>query len=305
MGLRKRGKQVQVELQSIKLSNATMSARACGPMDGPIVLCLHGFPDTALSYRHQEQEFAAAGYRVIVPTLPGYEPSSLSEDGRYFLPTLADTVLEFLDQVAPNQKVHIVGHDWGAYITFLCAVMQPERFMSATQMAVPHPIRMREALKRVPKQILNSWYIFFFQTPRLPEWRIKRKNFSFLEWIWRKWSPGWTWEEAAMADLKQTFSDDRVLAAALGYYRDTFDLKDDRSKRNLTLSETPNHVPTLGLAGQLDGCIDADVFAGALQDRDFPGGLKVEVVLGCGHFLHQEKPELVNPLILGWMKEHS
>ena len=294
-----------VNVKNITVGSATMSARFSGPEDGVPVLCLHGFPDTALSYRHQEAVFAAAGYRVIVPTLPGYEPGSLSEDGRYFLPDLADMILAFLDQVAPGQKVHIIGHDWGAYITFLCAIMAPDRFYCATQMAVPHPIRMREALKRVPKQILNSWYIFFFQLPRLPEWRIKRQNFSFLEWIWRKWSPGWAYEDEAMDDLKRAFSDDRVLDAALHYYRDTFDLKDERAQRNLDLSAQPNLVPTLGLAGALDGCIDAQVFAQALQERDFPGGLKVDVIDGCGHFLHQELPDVINPILLEWLKKHE
>lgn len=293
------------EIQVIELANATMSARVYGPQDGVPVLCLHGFPDTAFSFRHQVAPLVENGFRVIVPTMPGYEPSSLSPDGRYFLPPMAETILELLDQVAPDQKVHIVGHDWGAYVTFLCAIMAPERFLSATQMAVPHPIRMREALKRVPKQIKNSWYIFFFQLPGLPERLIKRKNFAFLEWIWRKWSPGWAWEGEAMDDLKRAFSDDRVLDAALRYYRDTFALKDPRAQRNLDLSLQENKVPTLGLAGKLDGCIDAAVFAGALQERDFPNGLKVEVIAGAGHFLHQEKPAVVNPILLDWLKTHS
>lgn len=292
-------------VQSIAVGAATMSARFVGPEGGVPVICLHGFPDTALSYRYQEQALADAGYRVIVPTLPGYEEGSLTDDGRYFLPTLADMILALLDEVAPDQKVHIVGHDWGAYITFLCAIIDPDRFLSATQMAVPHPIRMREALKVTPKQILNSWYIFFFQTPRLPEWRVKRKNFSFLEWIWRKWSPGWQWDVEAMDDLKRAFSDDRVLGAALSYYRDTFDLKDERAQRNLALSAQPNHVPTLGLAGALDGCIDAQVFKGAMQERDFPGGLSVQIIDGCGHFLHQELPDVINPILLDWLKSHD
>ncbi len=293
------------EIQQIQLSSATMSAQIAGAADGVPVLCLHGFPDTALSFRHQVGPLVEAGYRVIVPTMPGYEPSSLTGDGRYFLPTLAETVLALLDKLAPGQKVHIVGHDWGAYVTFLCAIMAPERFLSATQMAVPHPIRMREALKRVPKQIKNSWYIFFFQLPGLPERLIKRKDFAFLEWIWRKWSPGWVWEPEAMADLKRAFSDDRVLDAALRYYRDTFALSDPRAQRNLDLSEQENHVPTLGLAGKLDGCIDARVFADALQARDYPGGLQAELIDGAGHFLHQERPDLVNPLLLGWLAAHQ
>ncbi len=295
----------QLTNHAFQLDHATMSATIAGPDDGVPVLCLHGFPDTALSYRHQIAPLVEAGYRVIVPTMPGYEPSSLSADGRYFLPDMAEMMLALLDQVAPAQKVHIVGHDWGAYVTFLCAIMAPERFLSATQMAVPHPIRMREALKRVPKQIKNSWYIFFFQTPRLPERLIKRKNFAFLEWIWRKWSPGWTWEAEAMDDLKRAFSDDRVLDAALRYYRDTFALSDPRAQRNLDLSQQPNTVPTLGLAGKLDGCIDAQVFAQALQERDFPNGLQVELIEGAGHFLHQERPDLVNPLLLAWLKSHD
>ena len=108
---------------------------------GPIVLCLHGFPDHARSYRHQLGPIADAGYRAIAPTLRGYEPRSQPKDGAYQMSCLAEDVVGWIDDLGED-KVHLVGHDWGAVVGYAAAALAPERFHSLTTIAIPHVGRL-------------------------------------------------------------------------------------------------------------------------------------------------------------------
>ena len=103
----------------------------------PLVLCLHGFPDNADTYRFQMPALAAAGYRVVAPMLRGYEPSSQPADGDYSLSSLAQDVIAWLDDLGED-RVYLVGHDWGAAISYVAAALAPERFLSIATIAVPH-----------------------------------------------------------------------------------------------------------------------------------------------------------------------
>ena len=139
----------------------TFSAQAMG--DGPVVLCLHGFPDNAGSYRHQLSALAEAGYRVISLTLRGYEPSSIPADVDYAMDTISTDILAVIDNLDTG-PVHLVGHDWGAAVAYVTVAAAPERFKSLTVMAVPHAGRFAREGLRIPKQLRLSWYMGFFNT---------------------------------------------------------------------------------------------------------------------------------------------
>lgn len=130
-----------VILADLKLANGALSFSAHGlGLDdnarGPVVLCLHGFPDNARSFRFQLPALAAAGYRAVAPTLRGYEPSSQPADGDYSLEALGRDVLAWVDGLA-EKKVHLIGHDWGAAVAYVAGALAPERFHSLTTIAVP------------------------------------------------------------------------------------------------------------------------------------------------------------------------
>ncbi len=275
----------------------TFSAQAMG--DGPIVLCLHGFPDNAGSFRHQLPALAEAGYRAISLTLRGYEPGAIPADCDYTMETTATDILAVIESLDTG-PVHLIGHDWGAAVAYVATSAAPERFKSLTVMAVPHAGRFAREGLRIPKQLRLSWYMGFFNIPWLSDWVVQRQDYAFIRKLWRDWSPGWQPEPGVLDSVIQTLSQPGVRSAALGYYRAALSIK------ALLVSAEEAHypvpVPTLALSGERDGCIASEVFEQLMVAQDFPKGLTFSRIAEAGHFLHQEQPEQVNREILDWLK---
>lgn len=266
---------------------------------GVPVILLHGFPDHARTFRFQLPALAETGYHAISPMMRGYEPSSQPIKSDYRLLSLASDVLAMIDELGAG-RVHLLGHDWGAVISYLVAAKAPEKLLSLTTIAIPPPGRLlREGLWRYPSQFLKSWYMLFFQLPGLAEYVLEYRNWAFLEWLWRRWSPGWKLPADEMRAVKQTFQQPGVKQAALAYYRDMLSiwpLNDTVS--TLKSFDAKIRVPTLALTGAYDGCMDTRLHEVLMRPTDFPAGLTVTRIKEAGHFLHQERPEEVNHLIL-------
>jgi pimeloyl-ACP methyl ester carboxylesterase len=291
--------------KSITLRNGPLEFSALEMGSGPLVLCLHGFPDCARSYRHQLPALAEAGYRAVSVTLRGYEPSSLSAQSSYTLAELAGDVVACLDQLGV-ERAHLVGHDWGAAISYAVGAKAPARFKSLTVMAVAHPGRFIAEIAKHPRQLRLSWYMAFFQLRGLSDYIVKRKDFAFIKKLWRDWSPGWDYPQEEMEYLIDELSQPGVLRAALGYYRAALSPKALLQGKEARESEKLSvPVPTLALTGVRDGCIDSNVFQKMMYQEDFPQGLEVRQISDAGHFPHQEQPEVVNALLLDWLQKHD
>ncbi len=270
---------------------------------GEIVVCLHGFPDDSGTFRHQLPALAAAGYRVIAPTLRGYEPSSQPDDGDYSLATLARDVLAWIDDLGAD-RVHLFGHDWGAAITYTAGALAPERFQSLTTIAVPHAARLTAALRKVPSQLRKSWYMSFFQIRGLSDRRVERDDWALVRRLWKTWSPGHDLSDDEWVDLRATFEAPGVKQAMLAYYRQNASpliLMGIRKPEAMRLTSVP--VRTLAITGADDGCMDTRLWDLAFHADDFPAGHRVERIEGAGHFTHLERPDEVNRLVLDWIAE--
>src|SRR5664279_1896402 len=134
-----------------------------GPEDGPLALCLHGFPDTPHTWRHLLPRLADAGYHAVAPYLRGYAPTSVPEDGRYDTGTLALDACALHEALGGDGDAVIIGHDWGAMMTYGGAAFQPDRWRIAVTATVPPQRSMGERFFAFD-QLHRSWYIFFFQT---------------------------------------------------------------------------------------------------------------------------------------------
>ena len=286
----------------LEANGLRFSARSEGT--GTVVLCLHGFPDHAGSFRFQARALAEAGYRAVLPTLRGYEPSSIPPDGDLHIVRMAEDVIGWIDDLGA-ERVHLVGHDWGAVIAYAAAALAPERFHSLTTLAIPHPGRLQAGIRKVPSQLRNSWYMMFFQLRGLSDWVVERNDWAFIERLWRDWSPGWTLPAEELAEVKRTLAQPGVKRAALGYYRAMADRRSEAGRRTLELLERRIEVPTLALTGAKDGCMDSRLHDLVMHEEDFPAGLVVRRFDDAGHFLHQEAPEAVNEVLLGWLAEHG
>lgn len=129
---------VEQSVEQIAFEHGGLRFSALANGEGPVVLCLHGFPDDLHSFRHQLPVLANAGYRAISLALRGYEPASIPENGDYTVESLASDIVAIVDQLG-SDPVHLIGHDWGAAVAYTAAAAAPERFESLITMAVPHP----------------------------------------------------------------------------------------------------------------------------------------------------------------------
>ncbi|MEN8183669.1 MAG: alpha/beta fold hydrolase, partial [Myxococcota bacterium] len=222
------------DFEEIRLHASGLAFSALARGSGPVVLCLHGFPDCNRSFRFQLPALAEAGFRAIAPTLRGYEPSSQPADGDYHIVRMAEDVVGQVDDLG-GEPVHLVGHDWGAVIGYAAAVLAPDRFQSLATLAIPHPGRMRQAIRKLPGQLRNSWYMLFFQLRGLADRRLEVRDWALIEKLWRDWSPGWEPTPEELAQVKHTLAKPGVKKAALGYYRALFGLPSEASRQTAKL----------------------------------------------------------------------
>jgi len=261
--------------------------RAIDEGAGPLVMCLHGFPDHEGSFAAQRPALLDAGYRVVCPRLRGYEPSSQPGDGDYSVRAHAGDVLAWLDALGA-ERAHLVGHDWGSVIAQAVARLAPARLLSLTIAAVPPIPALFRALPRHPRQSYLSWYIGLFQTP-LAERALRRDDYALIERLWRSWSPTWRFEPGALEEAKSVFRLPGVPRAAIELYR--------QFARELPWWwRAPKlGVRTLALSGRHDGCIDPALFREAARE------VEVHLEIDAGHFMHRERPERVNAALLEWL----
>ena len=274
-----------------------LRALTWGSADAPIAVCLHGFPDTAYGWRKVAPALADAGWRVVAPFMRGYVPSSLPTDGSYHVGALMDDALRVLEAAGPTGRDVIIGHDWGAIAGTGLAAMPDSPFSKAVIMSVPPPAAFRPLGKvahpgrlaaLLPRQLMRSWYIAYFQLPWLPErsasWVVPR--------LWRQWSPGYRADEDLRHFDAAIGAPDRW-RAALGYYRAT--VRNTRpparyAELHKYWLEAPK-LPTLYLHGTDDGCATPDY--AHWVEKVLPDGSELATVENAGHFQHLEQPDLI------------
>lgn len=139
-----------------------------GPLDGPIVILLHGFPGSRRTWDDVSPLLEEAGARVIAFDQRGYSPGARPRRRRdYRAVDVTADVLALLDALGVA-RAHVVGHDWGGFVTWRLAAVAPDRLSGMTVLSTPHPTAMIRSMFS-SDQALRSLYIGFFQLPWLPE----------------------------------------------------------------------------------------------------------------------------------------
>jgi len=286
------------------LPNLRMSALAWGPADGRLILCLHGFPDSAHSWRYLGPRLAEAGYRVVAPFMRGYAPTEIPADEDYHIGALVSDALELHDALGAPDDAVLVGHDWGALAANTLAAYPDSPFRTVVSMAVP-PIpaisRSRFGLLRTVQmsliQLRMSWYIMYFQLPWAPE----RTLDSVIGRLWRDWSPRGADVSADVATTLAALPTPAHRVAAVGYYRAMVwpgGAESPYAALTAHMLESPR-IPMLYLHGRQDGAMQVG-YTEQLQDL-LPSGSRVETISGAGHFLQVDQPDAVVAAILNYL----
>lgn len=265
---------------------------------GPLALCLHGFPDSAWGWRRQLPALADAGFRAVAPFLRGYHPTALPPDGRYQTGALVADAVALHEELGGDGDAVILGHDWGAVAAYGAASYAEDRWRRVVAMAVP-PSQALAAGFLSYDQLKRSWYMFFFQSA-MADMAVAMDDLAFIDRLWADWSPGYDASED-LPRVKEALRPKGHLQAALGYYRAQFGTTphDPELAEFQRAAGSAPPLSTLYLHGRDDGCVG--VALGEQAGQALAEGSRVALVDDAGHFLHLERPDEVNHLVLEFL----
>ncbi len=261
---------------------------------GPdVALCLHGFPENRYSWRHQLPFLAGLGWHAVAPDLRGYGGTTRPA-GRaaYRMPHLVSDVADIFDALGARRRL-LVAHDWGALIAWQFAIERVRGLDGLIVMNVPHPAVFRRVLRRSPRQVGRSWYVFFFQLPVLPELLLGAAGARAVGQAFS----GMAVDKAAfppqvLAHYRKAASQPGALTAMINYYRANLLSLASRA-------ETPMlRTPTLMVWGEQDTALGLELTEGyAPYVADFT----LRRLPGVSHWVQQEAPDRVNAIIGEWL----
>jgi pimeloyl-ACP methyl ester carboxylesterase len=259
-----------------------------------LALLLHGFPELAFSWRYQIAALADAGYEVWAPNLRGYgESSKPPKVADYSMDRLLADIAALIDE-SGHGEVTLVGHDWGAVQAWMFAIRQVRPLRRLVIMNVPHPACMRRELRGV-RQLLKSWYIFFFQIPWLPEKLLCAREAKAVGDAFTKSAVDRSRFPDAVTDVyRQAALRPGAMRSMINYYRAAL-----RGGRRAASEQLPViDTPTLLVWGLEDVALSKETTDGT---DEFVADLTMRFLPGVSHWVQQEAPETVNAMVLAWL----
>ena len=252
---------------------------------GPLVLLLHGFPDSAHSWDAVRPVLAAAGYRAVSPFLRGYHPSAIPADGRYDVGTLGRDAAALIEALGESRAV-VVGHDWGAAAAYVVAGEAPQLVERLVTVAIPHPGSLRPS----PRLLWAGRHFLRFRLPWAAAF-LRRGDFAYVDELVRRWSPSWSVPPGETGEAKEALRPPGCAEAAIGYYR----------AARPPIPRALRHrirMPAAVFAGADDRLILPSDYVRSL--RLYTAGCEIITMPG-GHFMQREHPERFTSELLRWL----
>ena len=265
-----------------------------------LVILLHGFPEFWYSWRHQLPVLGES-YHVVSPDMRGYnlsdKPAGVENYGIELLVQDVVGLIRFFGK----DKAAIVAHDWGAGVAWALAQRHPEVVSKLAALQVPPAAAWKENFTL--RQFLSSWYMFFFQLPRLPEWWARTNDFARVERMYRETSfrPG-AFSDADIAAYKDALRQPGALTSAINYYRanvfrSLFRGRKSKSKE----SDGRIRVPTLFIYGELDVAVLPSTVRGLNRFVDAP--YRELRIPDSGHWVQNEAIDEVNAALMEFLND--
>jgi pimeloyl-ACP methyl ester carboxylesterase len=261
---------------------------------GPLVLLLHGFPESWRAWRHQIPALAQ-GRRVVAVDLRGYGDSDKPPRVADYAPDILSADVAALIQALGAETATVIGHDWGGAIAWGTALDHPKVVEKLVVVNCPHPRIFLRALSSNPAQMLRSWYMLFFQLPLLPELVLSRRVDSLI--VGSSTRPeAFTAEDRA--ELRAAFQTPGAARAAVNYYRAAFRAR--ATRRRVQEDARRIAAPTLLLWGDRDQALGRELTEG--MDPLFSGRFEQVHFPDASHWVCEEQPEAVNREILRFLR---
>ena len=274
----------EVARETLTVGGLTFDVTSAGPAEGPLVVLLHGFPQTGHCWRHQVPVLAEAGYHVVAPDQRGYSPGARPTGvAAYHSTELTADVLGIADLLGA-ERFHVVGHDWGATLTWQLAARHGDRLLTMTALSVPHPLAYSTALasEATDQQQRSSYFPAFREEGA--EHGMLADDATVLKMIYL--ASGLTEEESA--PYLEALRTPEALGAALSWYR--------AAGGHLIADLDPITVPTLHVWSTEDAALGRE---GAEATADHvEGPYRFEVLEGVDHWIPEHAPGELNDLLL-------
>ncbi len=312
----------------IETNGVRLRTALAGPADGPLVILVHGFPESWYSWRHQITGLSDAGYRVAAPDVRGYGHSDQPQDiEAYTIAEMAADIAGLTEALSPDPAI-LIGHDWGAPIVYNTALLHPDKVRAIAGLSIPHaPVGKFTILDLTKRAFIDKdlfFYLHYFQTPGRAEAEFSADVAYTIRAFYYGWSgdapdrfhrakpaaskmfdqigaipdemPDWLTPEDEVYYIAEF--EHSGWTGALHRYRN---FERDRE----TLSALPSQIieqPSLFIGGDRDPALI--MFSGDVEARiraNFADLRGVHMLKDCGHWIQQEKPAETNTLLLAWL----
>lgn len=264
-----------------------------GPSHAPLVVLLHGFPETSLAWRRYVDPLLAMGWRVAIPDQRGYGRSDKPQRvADYELDTLADDVLA-MGSALNAEQFSVIGHDWGGMVAWHLAARHPEAVERLVILNAPHPASFFGYALTHPFQLARSAYVGLFQLPLVPEALLRSNDCSLLaaSLTWTS-NPG-TFDEELLSAYREAWQAPRAMSSMLNWYR---------AMATARPISTRIEAPTLILWGDRDAALEAGLADEALS---YCARGRLERLADSTHWLHHEQPVRVSALLCDFLAQHA
>ena len=281
---------MEITFDYIPTNGIKLHTAFAGPENGKPIILLHGFPDAWFGWQAQISALVSAGYRVIVPDQRGYNLSDKPKGkANYHLNILSQDILGLADALNLKQ-FHLVGHDFGAMVSWVLAMSSPERINRMVIANVPHPRVMQKFIRKNFSQMRKSWYTFFFRIPKLPEKIVRRRKWKMLI---SAMAQGLSEEERDR--YREAWEQENAITSMINWYRAMNIRSSSGSKSSPQIT-----VSTLILWGKMDPHLS---YRMATLSLDLCDDGELIFFEEASHWVHQDEPARFNQHLIEYLGE--
>ena len=281
-----------IETLTIAANGLRFSALAAGPVDGPLLLLLHGFPETSHGWNRQIPALAAAGFRVVAPDQRGIGLSSKPAGAAAYRIDLLAADIVAIARALGRERAQVAGHDWGGVVAWYLAAHHADVVERVAILDAPHPAVFSGYLRRHPSQWFKSWYMAFFQLPRLPEALLRAGDFRRLANALVATSRPGAFTPDDLAIYRAAWAQPGALTGMLDWYR-ALRLAARAPQRERVA------IPVRLLWGDRDTALEPGLADASIARCDAG---EVFHFPDATHWLAREEPERVTALLLGFLR---